>query len=666
MKSLPRLPYAGALGIRGRLTLWFVLAALGAVVIGGAVVYGAGIASIQGTLGQTYCQIASHAVGELENRAANELRRVAGLATDQLTTEVALESNAVYLSRSPSWIQQHVARLNAEWQRSDTVEQRLELLHPQLSYRLGVLAGLRPKVVRRLSVYDRSGVLVATSLPPARRSAAPAWFKGVSNEQKHFSYVDYLKVDGLVRLVVPVWGGIEVAGYVAADLTFVAWAGQARDIRFGETGEAVLVDYAGVPLEGPARAELIAALAQTPPVSGAAAEAAEGAGSEPYWVALKEAAGWLQWPFWQRLACVAPITSVNLLRARFELPEWAVVVTQAPGESYAALSRSLIWLGVAGIAGMIVLGLGGALLARLIAAPIEQLRAQVQRFAAGDRAWAESPDRADEIGDLVREFADMAGRVTASENELRAYRESLEREVEARTREIRDTQGLAVMGRMASMIAHDLRNALSTIKMNLQILARRHAESFDPDREHCTMGLDQVAYMDDIMRDMLSFARPERLRRDWYDVGQLVDEALAGVSHLAEARGVAIVHQAGPGLPKVNCDRVKVVEVLRNLIENAAQATPPGGRITVAARLLAENPEAEVEVVVDDTGEGVAEAVREEIFEPFFTTRTKGTGLGLAIVKRIIEQHHGAIDLQTRPGQGTRVAFTLPTTALEG
>ena len=69
--------------------------------------------------------------------------------------------------------------------------------------------------------------------------------------------------------------------------------------------------------------------------------------------------------------------------------------------------------------------------------------------------------------------------------------------------------------------------------------------------------------------------------------------------------------------------------------------------------------------MVEDTGEGIAEAVREEIFEPFFTTRTKGTGLGLAIVKRIIEQHNGAIDLKTRPGQGTRVAFTLPTAVLE-
>ena len=663
MTFVPRLPYGSALGIRGRLTLWFVLGALGAVVIGGSVVYIAGIASIQGTLGQTYCQIASRAVGELENRVGNELRSVAGLATDQLTTEVALETNAVYASRSGPWVKEHIARLSREWQEIDSAERRLAQLHPELSYRLGVLAGLRSKVVRRFSVYDRRGVLVAASSPPAERSAAATvWFTGVSKEQKHFNYVGHLKPDGLVRLVVPVWGGVEVVGYVVADLTFVAWAGQARNIRFGATGEAVLVDYAGVPLEGPARPDLIAALAQTPPVSQALAE---GVAAEPYWVALKETAEWPQWLFWQRLACVAPITSVNALRARFELPEWAVVVTQAPGESYAALSRSLLWLGVAGIAGMIVLGLGGALLARLIAAPIEQLRAQVHRFAAGDRQWAESPDRGDEIGDLAREFVDMAGRVTASENELRAYREHLEREVEERTREIRDTQGLAAMGRMASMIAHDLRNALSTIKMNLQILARRHAGGGDPDREHCTMGLDQVAYMEDIVRDMLSFARPDRLRRDWHDVGVLVDEALAGVSHIAEERGVAIVHQTGSGLPKVHCDRVKVVEVLRNLIENAAQATAAGGRITLAARLLMENPEPLVEVMVDDTGEGIAEAVREEIFEPFFTTRTKGTGLGLAIVKRIIEQHNGAIDLKTRPGQGTRVAFTLPTAVLE-
>ncbi len=156
MTFVPRLPYGNALGIRGRLTLWFVLGALGAVVIGGSVVYIAGIVSIQGTLGQTYCQIASRAVGELENRVGNELRSVAGLATDQLTTEVALETNAVYASRSGPWIKEQIARLSSEWQEIDSAERRLAQLHPELSYRLGVLAGLRSKVVRRFSVYDRS------------------------------------------------------------------------------------------------------------------------------------------------------------------------------------------------------------------------------------------------------------------------------------------------------------------------------------------------------------------------------------------------------------------------------------------------------------------------------------------------------------------------------
>ncbi len=652
------------LGIRARLTLWFVAGALGAVVIGAIVVYVAGAASIQGTLGQTYCQIASRSVGELEGRIAAQVGYVRTLATDVLTTEVAMEVDQLYANRSQAWIGALHNRLSNDWLSADSDEERREQLNPELSNRLKILAGLRSAIIHRLAVYDRAGVLLGDSTTPRERVVTTAsWFVKVSTKRDHFVYLDNDRAAQTMTVVVPVWGGVEIVGFALADIGYQAWIEEVRDIRFGNTGEAVLVDYAGVPLDGTVRLFLIQALAQKPPTP---ARAALGDRRSPYWVALPSAGGW---PLWQRLACVAPLTEINELRRFLDLPPWSLVVTQSPQESYAALSRSLGWLGVAGVLGIIVVGVGGGLLAWHIAGPIQKLSTEVRRFAGGDRDWEVTVEGNDEIGDLAHEFSDMARRVTDSENELNAYREELEQEVEARTREIADTQGLAAMGRMASMIAHDLRNALSTIKMNLQILSRRHDSADDADHEHLHMGLGQVRYMEEIMRDMLSFARPERLRADWHELARIIDEAVTALAHVAADKDIDIVVEGGGGIPLVHCDRVKVTEVLRNLIDNAIQSTPAGGEITISSYLVMDSEEPAVQISVADTGRGIDGEQMAEIFEPFFTTRAKGTGLGLAIVKRIVEQHGGEIAVETGPppenddegGRGAVFSFTLST-----
>jgi signal transduction histidine kinase len=243
----------------------------------------------------------------------------------------------------------------------------------------------------------------------------------------------------------------------------------------------------------------------------------------------------------------------------------------------------------------------------------------------------------------------------------RQYQESLETEVAARTREIAETQGLTAMGEMASMIAHDLRNALSTVKMNLQILFRRHSTPGDGEQEYCQIGLEQVAYMEEILRDMLSYARPERLRADWHDMAPIVDDALAMVAQGETENGITFSRQDGKGLPKVYCDRVRIVEVLGNLVDNAMQAMPDGGSVEIQTHLLIDASAPMVQVSVQDSGIGIPEDARAQVFEPFFTTRSKGTGLGLTIVRRIVEEHGGSIRIDPRQGRGTSVIFTLPT-----
>ena len=169
------------LGIRARLTMWFVAGALGAVVIGAIVVYVAGAASIQGTLGQTYCQIASRSVGELEGRIAAQVGYVRTLATDVLTTEVAMEVDQLYANRSQAWIGALHNRLSNDWLSADSDEERREQLNPELSNRLKILAGLRSAIIHRLAVYDRAGVLLGDSTTPRERVVTTAsWFVKVS------------------------------------------------------------------------------------------------------------------------------------------------------------------------------------------------------------------------------------------------------------------------------------------------------------------------------------------------------------------------------------------------------------------------------------------------------------------------------------------------------
>jgi len=762
-----------SLGIRTRMAMWFALGAIGVLLVSATAVYMTGLVSIQATLGQTYCQIASRVTGQFETHFRQQTSLIRNIAIDILTAEAVMENNHLYGSHPQEWIDVRINRLNKEWRGITDDKLRREYFHPQLSQRLSILAGLEGAVVRKFSVFDRYGVLIASTATTGDRVVQDkAWYRAVTRKDEHFTYLDMDTTENILKVVVPVWGGVEIAGYVYAELDFKIFSRDVLSLRFGQTGEAVAVDYAGVPLLGQPRPFLIAAMSEKRPSHIVPTEGFI-PGAEPYWVSIVADSGG---GFWDRLVCVAPIAKINMLRATFSLPPWSVVVTQLPDESYAGLKKSLGSFAIAGFFGVILIGFAGGLLAWTMTKPLRDLRQGVRQFAGGDRDHPVKVSSSDEIGELATEFNRMAQRVSESENKLaafaqavegaadaiiltdpdsyiyyvnssfervtgyspeeaiggrpaivrssrtlpethrqmwqtisagrpwrgevwnqkkngeifpadltispilddngkivsflgiqrditlaRAYQEQLEKEVEERSREITETRSLAVLGRMASMIAHDLRNALSTIKMNLQILNRKHTSPSDPEQEHSQIGLDQVRYMEEFLSDMLSYARPEKLQSDWYEIDMIVDDALTSVSHHIEEHDIEVIEDIEQSLPKIYCDRFKIMAVLRNLIENAIHALPDGGILTISAKLLSRSPDPWVLVEVSDAGCGIAEDVLGDVMEPFFTTRTKGTGLGLAIVKGIVERHGGEISLLSQVGVGTQVSFTLPT-----
>ncbi|MCP3868439.1 MAG: PAS domain S-box protein [Gammaproteobacteria bacterium] len=244
-------------------------------------------------------------------------------------------------------------------------------------------------------------------------------------------------------------------------------------------------------------------------------------------------------------------------------------------------------------------------------------------------------------------------------------RKRLEQEVEEQNRELARTQALTTMGRMASMIAHDLRNPLSSVKMTVQILGKQAGTETNEEIEELhQISMDQIRYMEEILSDMLTYSRPDALKPDWISIDKVIDMAVGISQRRIEEYEVEMVTRYHPGLPTLFVDATKLRQVFSNLLTNAIQATEnnPKPKIVIDAMIELGQNGTSIRIEVCDNGRGIDKGDAERIFEPYFTTRAKGTGLGLAIVNRILEQHQAEIDVLPNQPQGTCVSVTIPVT----
>jgi signal transduction histidine kinase len=217
---------------------------------------------------------------------------------------------------------------------------------------------------------------------------------------------------------------------------------------------------------------------------------------------------------------------------------------------------------------------------------------------------------------------------------------------------------LAAVGELAAVVAHEVRNPLAILG---NAVASLRKESLAPgDRATLLEIIDSEATrLNRIVTDLLSFSRPITLQRGAVQLSDLVERALTLATKRPEVRVDLQVLAEGA---RVWADSNLLRQVLDNLIENAMQAMESGGTLTVRVRLAGAHF---VVVEVIDTGEGMDTAVRARAKDPFFTTRPSGTGLGLAIVDRIVDAHGGRIEIESRAGEGTKVAFELPAASSE-
>jgi two-component system sensor histidine kinase PilS (NtrC family) len=241
--------------------------------------------------------------------------------------------------------------------------------------------------------------------------------------------------------------------------------------------------------------------------------------------------------------------------------------------------------------------------------------------------------------------------------------------------ELRRSERLAAVGRLSASIAHEIRNPLAAISGSIQMLSRR-MEALEPAgeaRQLMDIVLRETDRLNRLVTDFLHYARPGPPRRESLRVAELIAE-VGKMFEAARPEAVRLEVDVPADL-SVSADAAQLRQVLWNLVLNACQAMPSGGRLRISARPAAE-PEPQggsregrrevaekscgVEISVADEGIGIAPEVMERIFDPFFTTRREGSGLGLATVHRIVEEHGGSIRVESAPGKGTSVRVRLP------
>ncbi len=320
-------------------------------------------------------------------------------------------------------------------------------------------------------------------------------------------------------------------------------------------------------------------------------------------------------------------------------------------------------LAIAAMAFLIGLALALAL-ARVLARPIEQMTDVADRITRGDEEASRNlpVQRADEVGRMACAFDRMLTHLQRERAALAARGEELQRSLQ----QIKETQDqllqvgkMAAIGSVVAGLSHELNNPLGIILGNVQGLIRRTSD--DHLERKALLAIErQSQRCRGLVRTLLDFSRKPNGQRQHIAAAVLVDHVLALSGTLARDRGILLEAAPAPDCAVVVAAQ-EIETVLLNLVSNALDATPAGGRVALGVRTL--EPEARaVEFSVTDSGTGIAPELLDRVFDPFFTTKPpgQGTGIGLPLARRFVEQHGGKIVIESSPGQGTAARFWLP------
>jgi signal transduction histidine kinase len=297
------------------------------------------------------------------------------------------------------------------------------------------------------------------------------------------------------------------------------------------------------------------------------------------------------------------------------------------------------------VTGVVLTGGLGLLLALFMSSRIfRPLRQMVVDHGAGKQDVVE-----DEVKLLKARVRNLIESVDVTKTKLEESREHLQQ-----------TEKLVMVGKLAAGVAHSVRNPLTSVKMRLFSL-QRSLEMTPVQREDFEVISEEISHIDTILRNFLEFSRRPKLKFHPADPAEVVDMAIQLLRYRFESNGIEVTVQKNTKLHHIMLDADHLKEVLVNILENACDVLPEGGKIDIALEEGYVEPASYVLVIrITDNGPGIPEAIQADIFQPFFSTKEEGTGLGLSIAKRFVEEHGGWLNVKSREGSGTSFIITLP------
>jgi len=225
---------------------------------------------------------------------------------------------------------------------------------------------------------------------------------------------------------------------------------------------------------------------------------------------------------------------------------------------------------------------------------------------------------------------------------------------------------LISLGKLASGIAHELRNPLAGIKTTAQALGEEMSGD-DSRREYLHRITKEIDRLNDLLKTFFSFAKPQNLTLVRCHIKDIINEIIPFLIKEIADKGIRFVEAYHPELPRIKVDKTQMHQVFLNLFLNAIQAMPTGGELKIEASPMISNSlkgvnQNFIKVVISDTGRGIPTHIVHKIFDPFFTTKPKGIGLGLSITYQIIKKHGGTIKVESQWEKGTSFIINLPET----
>lgn len=239
---------------------------------------------------------------------------------------------------------------------------------------------------------------------------------------------------------------------------------------------------------------------------------------------------------------------------------------------------------------------------------------------------------------------------------------ALARKKRAALAKSKDAERLAFIGSLAAGLAHEMKNPLSTVNLNLQLLSEdfQHPETLrdEETRRKLTTMLREMARLEQSLNEFLRFASGQGVELSAQNINPFIGGMLDGIRAEAERKGIRVVPLLAQGLPLVAFDQGLLRQAVQNILVNALQAMPQGGVLTVQTRAVAGGRHVEIDII--DTGEGMTAETLQKVFNVYFSTKKGGSGLGLPTAKRIVEQHGGSIRVRSIPNSGTTFTIALP------